>query len=256
MARTRRGLEQDSSTFGRHEGQRRGVDARGEVPGERGARTTVTCRANQAGRNGGNDLPILTRAKSGGTIKRGYLLRLMPSAPLLQWFGAIGLAGLLSFDVNSSAAGESAYCITCTGPDQTYLCRVTGEGSSQNDVFKLYCIVRTARQGRHASCAATGSGESCHGVVKNYNYRGPFVPASLAENPRVKRFISRMEENQATDLRSHSPPRQKAADPPTHSRFQRVRHFAYNAGAAVRRFGGTTYRCLCSLFRNCSGEAR
>jgi len=72
----------------------------------------------------------------------------MPFACRLQWFRAVGLAGLLAFDVNPSAAGEAAYCITCTGPDQTYLCRVTGEGSSQNDVFKLYCIVRTpSREG-------------------------------------------------------------------------------------------------------------
>lgn len=193
---------------------------------------------------------------NGGPIKRGYLLRGMPFACRLQWFGAVGLAGLLAFDVNPSAAGEAAYCITCTGPDQTYLCRVTGEGSSQNDVFKLYCIVRTAKQGRHATCAATGSAESCRGVVKNYNYRGPSLPASLAENPRVKRFISRMEEDQATDVRSHSPPRQENASSPPQSRFRRVKHAAYNAGAAVGRFGGTTYRCLRSLFRNCSGKAR
>ena len=194
--------------------------------------------------------------ENGGTLNRGYLLRSMSSACRLQWFGAVGLAGLLAFDVNHSAAGEAAYCITCTGPDQTYLCRVTGEGSSQNDVFKLYCIVRTAKQGRHATCAATGSAESCRGVVKNYNYRGPSLPTSLAENTRVKRFISRMEKDQATDVGSHSPPRQENASSPRQSRFQRVKRAGYNAGAAAGRFGRTTYRCLRSLFRNCYGEAR
>jgi hypothetical protein len=166
------------------------------------------------------------------------------------------LASLLALNAVPAAAGEAAYCITCTGPDRTYLCRVTGEGSSQNDIFKLYCIVRTAKQGRHASCAAIGRAENCRGVVKTYNYRGPSLPDSLAENPRVKRFISRIEEDQATDMRSHSPPRQENASSPPQSRFQRAKHAAYNAGAAVGRFGHTTYRCLSSLFRNCSREAR
>jgi hypothetical protein len=155
-----------------------------------------------------------------------------------------------------AAGGEAAYCITCTGPDRTYLCQVTGEVSNQSDIFKLYCIVRTAKQGRHASCAATGSAENCHGLVKTYNYRGPTLPDSLAENPQVKRFVSRMEKDQATDMRSHSQPRPKTASSPPQSRIQRVKHAAYNAGAAVGRFGRTTYRCLGSLFRSCASEAR
>ena len=174
----------------------------------------------------------------------------------LTLLGLVTLTRLLTFMADPAAAGEAAYCITCTGPDRTYLCRVTGEGSSQNDIFKLYCIVRTANQGRHASCAATGRAENCHGEVKTYNYRGPSLPDSLAENPRVKRFISRMEKDQAADMRSHSPPRQKTASLPPQSRVQRVKHAAYNAGAAVGRFGRTTYWCLRSLFRNCAGVAR
>ena len=180
----------------------------------------------------------------------------MPCIFPLALLGLATLGSLVALSPVPAAAGEAAFCITCTGPDQTYLCRVTGPGSSQNDIFKLYCIVRTAKQGRHASCAVTGPADNCHGAVKTYNYRGPSLPASLAENPRVKRFISRMEENQATDIRLHSPPRQEDASSPPRSRFQRVKHAAYNAGAGVGRFGRTTYRCLRSLFRNCSGEAR
>lgn len=182
----------------------------------------------------------------------GYRLRAIPCGS-----GIVGLAGLLTFNVAPAVGGEAAYCVTCRGPDETYLCRVTGEGLRQNDVFKLYCIVRTAKQGRHASCAATGKVESCHGVVKTYHYRGPSLPAGLADNPLVKRFISRREEDQArTDMRSHSPPPQENATSPPPSRFQRGKHAVYNAGAAVGRFGRTTYRCLRSLFRNCYGEAR
>ena len=189
-------------------------------------------------------------------LKRGDRLRTMPCIFPLALLGLATLASLPALNALPAAAGEAAYCITCTRPDRTYLCRVTGESSSQNDIFKLYCIVRTAKQGRHASCAATGRAENCHGVVKTYNYRGPSLPDSLAENPRVKHFISRVEKDQATDMRSHSPPRQETASSPPQSRFQRAKHAAYNAGAAVGRFGHTTYRCLRSLFQNCSREAQ
>ena len=69
------------------------------------------------------------------------------------WFGLLAVRALGDL-VSPALAGEAAYCLTCTSPDQTYLCRVTGEAARQNDVFKLYCIARTARKGRHASCAA------------------------------------------------------------------------------------------------------
>ena len=80
-------------------------------------------------------------------------------------------AGLCTVTVNPASAGEAAYCLTCTSPDQTYLCRVTGADARQDEVSKLYCIVRTTKKGGHASCAATGSSENCHGVLKVYKYR-------------------------------------------------------------------------------------
>ena len=49
----------------------------------------------------------------------------------------------------SAQADEAAYCVTCTGPDQTYRCRVTGEGSKPSDALKLYCVIRTAKEGHH-----------------------------------------------------------------------------------------------------------
>jgi hypothetical protein len=93
------------------------------------------------------------------------------------------MVGLFAFIVGQASAGEAAYCLTCTSPDQTYLCRVTGQGARQDEVSKLYCIVRTTKKGGHVSCAASGSGENCHGVLKTYKYRGPSMPDWLAENP-------------------------------------------------------------------------
>jgi hypothetical protein len=95
-------------------------------------------------------------------------------------------------------AGEAVYCVTCSNPDQTYLCRVTGEGSSQNDALKLYCIVRTAKDGHHASCSATSKVEGCNGVVKVYGYGGPSLPNEITEDPRVKKLMSRVARDRNT----------------------------------------------------------
>ena len=56
------------------------------------------------------------------------------------------MAVLLAFGSDPSWSGEAAYCLSCTGPDQTYLCRVTGENGRQNEVSKFYCVVRTKKK--------------------------------------------------------------------------------------------------------------
>jgi len=192
----------------------------------------------------------------------------------------------------SARAGEASYCVTCTGPDQTYRCRVTGEGSKPSDALKLYCVIRTAKEGHHASCSAENATPACAGVEKVYSYDGPAIPDDLAQDPRVKNLMSRINhENAAFDKpkgqgpqtmveltgRALSASRQGlrnarsafggsteqtqplpatspagsdagAAAAPSKSRFQR-------ASAAMASAARKSYRCLRSLFRNCSGEA-
>src|SRR6516225_2834393 len=113
----------------------------------------------------------------------------------LALLGAASASFAAAVVVNPATAGEAAYCLTCTNPDQSYICRVTGQGVSQNDIFKLYCIVRTARRGGHASCAATAGSENCNGVARSFKYQGPSLSASLANNPKVKQFISKVEKD-------------------------------------------------------------
>lgn len=91
-------------------------------------------------------------------------------------------------------AGDAAFCVTCKGPDQTYLCRVAGDVRS--DAAKLYCVVRTAKEGGHASCAARGTTAGCNGVEKVYSYDGPAIPDAIAEDPRVKKALGRIEKEQ------------------------------------------------------------
>ena len=168
--------------------------------------------------------------------------------------------GLAAVAVNPATAGEAAYCLTCTGPSQTYLCRLTGEGVSQNDIFRLYCIVRMARRGGHESCASTGPSESCNGMVRSFKYRGPSLSASLAENPKVKRFINKVEgDYRGTPKISVAPqtgasPTQVNASSQRRSMLQRMGHAAQNTGAALGGFAQGSYKCFRSLFRKCRGD--
>jgi hypothetical protein len=133
---------------------------------------------------------MMTQIKRGSC--RAMRCRLSLKGPLTAL-----VAGLLAPALQAAQAGEASFCVTCQGPDQTYLCRVTGEGSSQNDAFKLYCIVRTAKEGHHASCAATSKVEGCAGVTKTYSYNGPSLPEAVAQDPRVQKLMKRVERNQA-----------------------------------------------------------
>jgi hypothetical protein len=114
-----------------------------------------------------------------------------PRAPLR----AALAAGLLACVLVPAWADEASYCVTCTNPDQTYRCRVNAGGSKPSDALKLYCIIRTAKEGHHGSCSAERASSTCNGVEKVYSYDGP-MPKDLAADPRVKSLADKIEHNQ------------------------------------------------------------
>jgi hypothetical protein len=61
-------------------------------------------------------------------------------------------------------------------------------GSRAVDAVKLYCIIRTAKDGNHASCSAQRGSAACQGMLKVYNYEGP-LPSDVTADPRVRRFM-------------------------------------------------------------------
>jgi hypothetical protein len=115
------------------------------------------------------------------------------SRPLLH---AGFAAGLIACAAPFAMADEASYCVICKGPDQTYVCRVTGEGSRPSDALKLYCVIRTAKEGNHASCSAERGSPACNGVEKVYSYDGPLMPPDLAADPRVKRLMDKAGQDQ------------------------------------------------------------
>src|SRR5680860_566914 len=102
----------------------------------------------------------------------------------MLWSAALGAA---AFGLSMSAAEAADYCVTCKNPDETYRCRVTGTGAKANDALKLYCVIRTAKEGNHASCSAQKATAACVGLVKVYTYDGPSLPEGLTSDPRARR---------------------------------------------------------------------
>lgn len=205
------------------------------------------------------------------------------------------LAALLVCLAASAEASEASYCVTCTGPDQTYRCRVTGEGSRPSDALKLYCVIRTAKEGHHASCSAENATPACTGPEKVYAYDGPDID-QIAQDPRVKNLMSRVEhDNHAFEKpkgqgpqtmveltgRALSASRQGwrnarsalggssgesqplPVSPQAGSTEASAAASAdtaspsrmQRASSAMGSFARKSYRCLRSLFLNCRGEA-
>jgi hypothetical protein len=104
-------------------------------------------------------------------------------------------AGVIVWATAPSVADQAAYCVHCTGPDQTYVCKVEAGGGKASDALKLYCVVRTAKEGHHASCSAERNSPSCNGVEKVYSYDGP-MPEDLASDPHVKKLTDKIEGEQ------------------------------------------------------------
>jgi hypothetical protein len=209
--------------------------------------------------------------------------------PSYRTYLAAAAAGLLASAVEPALSGDATYCVTCKNPDQTYLCRVNAGGAKAGDTLKLYCVIRTAKEGHHASCSAVSS-ENCNGIEKVYSYDGP-MPEDFASDARIKKFKEKIEHEQ----RAFEKPKSEAPDTlvkltgraVTASR-ERIRNARgaltgsaedeplrpsetvalHKAAASTAAVPGTTeanagerpgfarrsYRCVISLFRNCGSE--
>jgi hypothetical protein len=112
-----------------------------------------------------------------------------------SWSRVALAAALSGWAIPAALAGEAAYCVHCTGPDQTYVCKVSAGGGKPSDALKLYCVIRTAKDGHHAACSAERVTSDCNGVEKVYSYDGP-LPEDLAADPRVKKLTKKIEEQE------------------------------------------------------------
>lgn len=96
----------------------------------------------------------------------------------------------------AALAADASYCITCKNPDQTYRCRVTSEAPTAADALKLYCIIRTAQDGKHSSCSADRKPNGCGGEEKVYAFDGAALSSQVASDPRVRNVIEEVQRRQ------------------------------------------------------------
>jgi hypothetical protein len=199
------------------------------------------------------------------------------------YFAAVA-AWLLAGAAATPLLADATYCVTCKNPDQTYRCRVNA--AKPNDALKLYCVIRTAKEGNHASCSAT-SGENCNGIEKVYSYDGP-MPDDFASDARIKKFKEKIQhEQKAFDKPKSDAPdtlveltgraRERwrhargsltgseapAGEPLPPSETQAVQDTGTTTAASAAAteanagehpgFARRSYRCVMSLFRDCSG---
>jgi hypothetical protein len=89
-------------------------------------------------------------------------------------------------------AQEATFCVTCTKPDRSYRCRITGVDPAFADALKLYCVIRLSKDGHHATCSASAS-THCDGPLKVYAYGGPSIGGNLASNPELRKLQKKIE---------------------------------------------------------------
>ncbi|ODA68389.1 hypothetical protein A7A08_00211 [Methyloligella halotolerans] len=106
-----------------------------------------------------------------------------------------GAAGVLVGFSLSAFAADAEFCVRCTGPDQTYRCKVTGVGPQYSDAAKLFCVLTTTKTEGHAKCTATRD-PSCQGIQKVYNYGGGPLPGAINQSDGVQQYKDRVSREQ------------------------------------------------------------
>lgn len=83
--------------------------------------------------------------------------------------------------LGAPASASESYCVSCSGPQASYLCEVTvPDGIVASQSPQLYCAYRLANEGHHASCASRrADAASCQGEVRKLAYEGASLSTPL-----------------------------------------------------------------------------
>ena len=183
---------------------------------------------------------------------------------------------LLTAGANPSVAGsQQDYCIKCTAPDETYICRIVSS-SSQTRGKQFLCIMNIAKEHGHDSCTASAEAQNCSGVLVQYEVAGSDSPPVSADQTAAAR--------PAPDL-VPEPQSGKKSEPKTLVEFTKqtstatkngiksagndtkkaikntgiaiektggkIKKFTGKVGGNIKKAGKTTMECITSLFFNC-----
>ncbi|MGI9387542.1 MAG: hypothetical protein ACR2OX_08930 [Methyloligellaceae bacterium] len=209
---------------------------------------------------------------------------------LTRSFSFLGGLAIGVFLIWPAAAAE--FCVSCTGPDQTYLCVIdpqSGSGANNNAALQLYCVVNTARDRGHQSCKVRKvAGNRCDGPRLDYAYSGSALPMPLSPNSTPVPYGGAVSEGSSVSqgqskktgeaetfveftnkaIKSSRQRLRKAGEnvgTATNKTRASVRGAAKkttrrvgtalkNAGKAVGRAARTTIHCVRTLFGECRGR--
>ncbi|MDH3581649.1 MAG: hypothetical protein OEM91_13615 [Hyphomicrobiales bacterium] len=209
-------------------------------------------------------------------IRTTFLAYLLWAFALVSWPSAI-------------KADPADFCVTCSEPRQTYVCRVdTPRASPGDQALQLYCMVRTAKDGGHKSCSIErNANAACNGPVKAYVYDGPAIPEALRS--AAQQFRQNRPGSPGPSAVPNTPV-QKGGEPDTLVKMttravDASKDGVKSTGGAVKNAAGKTgktigkvgkkagsrvgktargaksaaryaYDCVFSLFRDCSAEKK
>ena len=195
-------------------------------------------------------------------------------ANITKIYTAITIAWLMGGLSPALAADQQDYCIKCTSPNETYICRISSQGG-QSQGKQFFCIVNISKDQGHDSCSVSTQAGACSGVLVQYEVTGSDQPQrpmdSASTTPDTPREVDEAKDEPET-LVEFTKQATKATSKGLESAGRDTKKVIKNTGKAIKKTGGkikdftdnvggniksaskTTWRCLTSLFFNCAGD--
>lgn len=110
---------------------------------------------------------------------------------------SLGVLGWLASLPAPAEAGGGSACVRCTGPNQTYRCKVMSEEDVQPQALRYFCMAQIAHDNVHESCAVLQDAASCKGREVSYVYQDvvgeePQPAADTGAGPKQPKTLSDM----------------------------------------------------------------
>lgn len=166
-----------------------------------------------------------------------------------------------------SLADSQDYCVTCTNPAETYICRLDAKGGNARGQ-QFVCIMNIAKDYQHDSCRASSEFATCEGALVRYEVVGSENPAATAEG----------RDQPVSAGRSEPTRNKKNAEPETLVEFtnqtmgatkkelqnagrktskvvkktgKQIGELGNQVGDNIKKATSSTWKCLTSLFSDC-----
>jgi len=176
-------------------------------------------------------------------------------ATMRYWMlASLGVLGWLASLPGPAQAGSGFACVRCTGPDQTYRCKVMSEEEVEPQPLRYFCMAQIARDHVHESCAIVRSDASCKGRDVSYVYQDvveepPAGPAANSPNPAKQQ--PKTLADMTKPMMDASTKAGQAVSEATVKAGKAIGEATVKAGEAVGDATKRTLKCLGSALNGC-----